>query len=208
MCEAGGRRTSEQHGLVLPNDLLVTLLPVCRQTEVTDRRQSSERNKNHWCFVSSRRPGETQPQVAFHIRGDFARALPVPGLGHKLSLIWQEINQSKIDDESSECSLEQERLTILGDAVGPRVSLFLRHFSSGHIGAREATDCPNRRRPSFAGGLICSRSRNSTVRDRLCQLIRQHHLDANLVKSYAIDLCGSAEGRGQIFCFGINAFAP
>ncbi len=29
------------------------------------------------------------------------------------------------------------------------------------------------------------------VRDRLCQLIRQHHLDANLVKSYATDFCGT-----------------
>jgi len=29
-----------------------------------------------------------------------------------------------------------------------------------------------------------------TVRDRLCQLIRQHQLDATLVKSYAIDFCG------------------
>jgi hypothetical protein len=29
-----------------------------------------------------------------------------------------------------------------------------------------------------------------TVRDRLCQLIRQHRLDPNLVKSYAIDFCG------------------
>ena len=29
------------------------------------------------------------------------------------------------------------------------------------------------------------------VRDRLCQLIRQHHLDANLVKSYAVDFCGT-----------------
>jgi len=29
-----------------------------------------------------------------------------------------------------------------------------------------------------------------TVRDRLCQLIRQHQLDAALVKSYAIDFCG------------------
>jgi hypothetical protein len=28
------------------------------------------------------------------------------------------------------------------------------------------------------------------VRDRLCQLIRQHQLDANLVKSYAVDFCG------------------
>jgi hypothetical protein len=28
------------------------------------------------------------------------------------------------------------------------------------------------------------------VRDRLCQIIRQHHLDPNLVKSYATDFCG------------------
>jgi len=28
-----------------------------------------------------------------------------------------------------------------------------------------------------------------TVRDRLCQVIRQHHLDPNLVKSYAIEFC-------------------
>ncbi len=29
------------------------------------------------------------------------------------------------------------------------------------------------------------------VRDRLCQLIRQHRLDAELVKSYAVDFCGA-----------------
>lgn len=29
-----------------------------------------------------------------------------------------------------------------------------------------------------------------TVRDRLCQVIRQHQLDPNLVKSYAIEFCG------------------
>ena len=29
-----------------------------------------------------------------------------------------------------------------------------------------------------------------TVRDRLCQLIRHHQLDGNLVKSYATDFCG------------------
>jgi hypothetical protein len=31
----------------------------------------------------------------------------------------------------------------------------------------------------------------SRVRDRLCQLIRQHRLDAELVKSYAVDFCGT-----------------
>jgi len=34
------------------------------------------------------------------------------------------------------------------------------------------------------------------VRDRLCQLIRQHQLDANLVKSYAADFCGTKALRG------------
>jgi hypothetical protein len=29
------------------------------------------------------------------------------------------------------------------------------------------------------------------VRDRLCQIIRQHQLDAVLVKAYAIDFCGT-----------------
>jgi hypothetical protein len=29
------------------------------------------------------------------------------------------------------------------------------------------------------------------VRDRLCQLIRQYQLDPGLVKSYAIDFCGT-----------------
>jgi hypothetical protein len=31
----------------------------------------------------------------------------------------------------------------------------------------------------------------SRVRDRLCQLIRQHSLNAELVKSYAVDFCGT-----------------
>ena len=29
------------------------------------------------------------------------------------------------------------------------------------------------------------------VRDRLCQIIRQHQLDPNLVKAYAVDFCGT-----------------
>jgi len=40
------------------------------------------------------------------------------------------------------------------------------------------------------------------VRDRLCQLIRQHRLDAELVKSYAVDFCGAntlrEASRGQV----------
>jgi hypothetical protein len=33
------------------------------------------------------------------------------------------------------------------------------------------------------------------IRDRLCQLIRQHQLDASLVKSYAVDFCGTKSLR-------------
>jgi hypothetical protein len=35
----------------------------------------------------------------------------------------------------------------------------------------------------------------SRVRDRLCQIIRQHQLDAELVKSYAVDFCGAKSLR-------------
>jgi hypothetical protein len=33
--------------------------------------------------------------------------------------------------------------------------------------------------------------RGPKVRDRLCQIIRQHQLDPNLVKAYAVDFCGA-----------------
>ena len=40
----------------------------------------------------------------------------------------------------------------------------------------------------------CNRPTGTTVapevRDRLCQVIRQHQLDPNLVKAYATDFCG------------------
>jgi hypothetical protein len=36
-----------------------------------------------------------------------------------------------------------------------------------------------------------SQTRGPLVRDRLCQLIRQHQLDPNLVKAYAVDFCGT-----------------
>jgi hypothetical protein len=43
------------------------------------------------------------------------------------------------------------------------------------------------------------------VRDKLCQIIRQHQLDANLVKSYATDFCAvktlREAGRDQIETF-------
>jgi hypothetical protein len=49
------------------------------------------------------------------------------------------------------------------------------------------------------------------VRDRLCQLIRQHQLDANLVKSYAVDFCGTKTlreaSREQVEAFVVHLAA-
>jgi hypothetical protein len=36
-----------------------------------------------------------------------------------------------------------------------------------------------------------SNGNGTRVRDRLCQIIRQHQLDATLVKAYAVDFCGA-----------------
>jgi hypothetical protein len=43
--------------------------------------------------------------------------------------------------------------------------------------------------PEKANG--CSNGTGPKVRDRLCQIIRQHQLNAELVKAYAIDFCGA-----------------
>jgi hypothetical protein len=58
-------------------------------------------------------------------------------------------------------------------------------FAGQRGSAAESKKLP---RPASAGGNGHYGGR--TVRDRLCQIIRQHQLDANLVKSYATDFCG------------------
>jgi hypothetical protein len=50
-----------------------------------------------------------------------------------------------------------------------------------HRSAQEAKKQPQPANGNYGG---------PKVRDRLCQLIRQHQLDATLVKSYATDFCG------------------
>src|SRR5947209_9570950 len=50
-----------------------------------------------------------------------------------------------------------------------------------------ATDSISRLGRKFANGNYGG----PKVRDRLCQIIRQHQLDPNLVKSYAVDFCGT-----------------
>ena len=47
--------------------------------------------------------------------------------------------------------------------------------------------------PEKANG--SSNSTGAKVRDRLCQIIRQHQLNPELVKAYAVDFCGTARLR-------------
>jgi hypothetical protein len=50
-------------------------------------------------------------------------------------------------------------------------------------------------RPSSATNNNSHQDGNPRLRDRLCLLIRQHHLDASLVKAYAADACGTPNLR-------------
>jgi hypothetical protein len=63
-------------------------------------------------------------------------------------------------------------------------------------------------RPSSAAKNNGHKNGQATLRDRLCLLIRQHKLDANLVKAYAADFCGTPNlrdaSRDQIESFIAN----
>jgi hypothetical protein len=63
----------------------------------------------------------------------------------------------------------------------------------GSFAGQPASSPDSKKLPQPANGNGNHGSR--TVRDRLCQLIRQHQLDATLVKSYATDYCGVKELR-------------
>jgi hypothetical protein len=54
---------------------------------------------------------------------------------------------------------------------------------------REARPEPNKQPPQSTNG---NGSGGPRVRDRLCQLIRQHKLEPELVKAYAVDYCGTS----------------
>jgi len=60
----------------------------------------------------------------------------------------------------------------------------------GSFPERPGVSSEPKKLPQPAKGKDHSNFGGRTVRDRLCQLIRQHQLDANLVKSYATDFCG------------------
>ena len=51
------------------------------------------------------------------------------------------------------------------------------------------------RKPATTASSNCHHNAQTSLRDRLCLLIRQHQLDANLVKSYAVDSCGTSNLR-------------
>jgi hypothetical protein len=57
----------------------------------------------------------------------------------------------------------------------------------GSSAARPASRPESKKLPQPANG---NGNGGRTVRDRLCQLIRQHQLEATLVKAYATDFCG------------------
>ena len=43
---------------------------------------------------------------------------------------------------------------------------------------------------AFAGSSRSSAPNGRKIRDQLCEIIRRHQLDPNLVKAYAVDYCG------------------
>jgi hypothetical protein len=57
--------------------------------------------------------------------------------------------------------------------------------------ANKRTPQPVNRNSSNCNGTGIATGNGSRVRDRLCQLIRQHSLDAELVKAYTVDFCGT-----------------
>ena len=56
---------------------------------------------------------------------------------------------------------------------------------------REIRKIPPETIKSNGTGAPCANGNGSRVRDRLCQIIRRYELDAELVKAYAVDFCGT-----------------
>ena len=62
---------------------------------------------------------------------------------------------------------------------------------SGPAQTKRETNSETRKLPAGSTNGNGSNGNGPRVRDRLCQIIRQHELDPVLVKSYAIDFCGT-----------------
>ena len=67
--------------------------------------------------------------------------------------------------------------------------------SVDEIGAYSATVNASAEPPRIPPQNSNGNGNGHKVRDRLCQIIRQHKLDAELVKAYAVDFCGTAKLR-------------
>jgi hypothetical protein len=59
------------------------------------------------------------------------------------------------------------------------------------IGSHAEPSQPSQEPKKLPSQPVNGNSSGRTVRDRLCQVIRQHQLDPNLVKAYATDFCGA-----------------
>jgi len=62
---------------------------------------------------------------------------------------------------------------------------------AGPSPTKRAAQSETRKLPPQPANGNSSGGNGPRVRDRLCQIIRQHQLDPNLVKSYAVDFCGT-----------------
>ena len=62
---------------------------------------------------------------------------------------------------------------------------------AGPAETKRETNSENRKLPVGSANGKGSNGNGPRVRDRLCQIIRQHQLDPVLVKAYAVDFCGT-----------------
>jgi hypothetical protein len=62
---------------------------------------------------------------------------------------------------------------------------------AGPVQTKRETNSETRKLPAGSANGNGSNGNGTRVRDRLCQIIRQHQLDPVLVKSYAVDFCGT-----------------
>jgi hypothetical protein len=60
-----------------------------------------------------------------------------------------------------------------------------------HAGPVAGASDPHKFPPQNANGDGSGKGNGHKVRDRLCQIIRQHKLDPELVRAYAVDFCGT-----------------
>jgi hypothetical protein len=117
------------------------------------------------------KPRSSSPE---RVKGSSATVMPIP----RMSLPWS---------AAPRCGWQRP-----GRSPGPCARAYgigicsveeIGSFTQPATSARESKKIPPQPANGNYGG--------PKVRDRLCQIIRQHQLDANLVKAYAVDFCGT-----------------